>query len=128
MSLVIGHLRNFPDNQFRIVEVNGRSIGVFRRGNEFYALRNVCPHKGGPLCRGTVSGSVVPSDPDSYVYEDDQLVVRCPWHGWEFSLQSGKGQFGAANLRVASYAVRLEGDSVVFESRSRAKSPRGNEG
>lgn len=36
----------------KIVDAGGRSLGIFNLGGEFFALRNRCPHQGGPLCEG----------------------------------------------------------------------------
>ena len=49
-------VRDVPPGERRIVEIEGRSIGVFNVDGRFYALHNGCPHKGGPLCEGRVGG------------------------------------------------------------------------
>ena len=54
-----------PPGERRIVEVEGRSIGVFNVGGTYYALRNACPHQGAPLCRGSVQGTARTAGPAS---------------------------------------------------------------
>ena len=44
-----------PPGERKIVEIGGRSIGVFNVAGEYFALRNRCPHQGGPLCEGAFS-------------------------------------------------------------------------
>ena len=58
MRVVVAPLHSFPSGERRIVEVGGRSIGVFRVGESFYGIRNRCPHQGGPLCLGHLLGDV----------------------------------------------------------------------
>lgn len=53
---VIAQVSEVPPGARKIVEVAGRSIGVFNVAGEFFALRNRCPHQGGPLCTGRLSG------------------------------------------------------------------------
>lgn len=90
-----------------IVELEGRSIGIFNVDGRPYALRNACPHQGGPLCAGTVGGTMLPSDPHRYVYGRHDQVIRCPWHGWEFDIETGVSLFDPGR-RVRSYPVTVE--------------------
>ena len=54
---VVGRVAEIPPGERKIVELEGRSIGVFNVWGTFYALRNACPHQAGPLCLGTITGS-----------------------------------------------------------------------
>jgi 3-phenylpropionate/trans-cinnamate dioxygenase ferredoxin subunit len=92
----------------RIVDLEGRSIGVFNVNGDFHAVRNRCPHKGAPLCLGLAKGLVVGSQPYEYEIVRDGEILRCPWHGWEFDLLTGKSIFNPHRLRVKSYAVSVE--------------------
>src|SRR5439155_21585233 len=77
-------LAELPAGQRRIVEVEGRSIGVFNVHGSLYALPNVCPHQGAPLCLGLVTGLMRPSAPGVFEWTREGEILRCPWHGWEF--------------------------------------------
>ncbi len=94
--------------QRKIVEINGRSIGVFNVRGDFYALRNICPHQAAPLCLGPITGTTLPSQPGEYIWGRDGEIVRCPWHGWEFDITTGKSIFNPHKLRVKSYEVTVE--------------------
>ncbi len=109
---VVGKKREFPPGTRRIVEVRGRSIGVFNVDGAYYALRNTCPHQGGPLCQGTLTGTMIPSEPGNYVYGMENRVLRCPWHCWEFDITTGKMIFVPDPLRVKTYEVGVEPPSV----------------
>jgi nitrite reductase (NADH) small subunit len=81
--------------------------------DEFFAVRNKCPHRGAPLCEGTVGGTFLTSRPNEYVFGMENRVLRCPWHGWEFDLRTGRSLFQPDEVRVKTYRVTVE-DGVVF--------------
>jgi 3-phenylpropionate/trans-cinnamate dioxygenase ferredoxin subunit len=107
---IIGRVSELPPGERRIVEVEGRSIGVFNVHNQFYALRNRCPHQGAPLCLGAIKGMALPSKPGEYVWEREGEILRCPWHGWEFDITSGRSIFNPHQMRVRTYEVTVEPD------------------
>lgn len=98
-----------PVGERVIVEINGRSIGVFNVEGEFYALRNLCPHEGAELCKGTVTGMNLPSEVGEYNWVREGEILRCPWHAWEFDIKTGKSIFNPHKVRVACYDVEVEG-------------------
>ena len=55
-SRVVGTIDEIPPGQRKIVDVAGRTIGVFNVGGDYFALLNRCPHQGGPLCSGRPRG------------------------------------------------------------------------
>ena len=97
-----------PPGGRKIIEVAGRSIGVFNVGGEFFALRNRCPHQGGPLCEGRLSGFLRSPRPGEYEYSRKGEILRCPWHGWEFDVRTGQSWFDPQRTRVRSYEVTVE--------------------
>ena len=64
-------------------------------GRTVYAVDNTCPHAGGPLGEGHLEGP----------------VVECPWHGWQFNVQTGERPENP-NITVACCLVRIEGNHV----------------
>lgn len=107
----VGSLSEFPAGAHKIVEIRGRSIGVFNVHGTLYAIRNHCPHQGAPLCRGKITGTTMPSAPGTYVYSREGEIIRCPWHGWEFDLTNGRSIFNPHRCRVRAYAVTVEEES-----------------
>ena len=110
-----------PGQRRIVVPFRGRAgIGVFNVGGAFYALRNLCPHKSGPLCTGRVSGRIVADAPPSdrpllvedYEVERDGEIIRCPWHLWEFEIATGRCLVDP-KARVKTYPVRIEDGMVV---------------
>jgi 3-phenylpropionate/trans-cinnamate dioxygenase ferredoxin subunit len=99
----------------RIVEVENRSIGVFNVGREFYALSNQCPHRGAPLCEGRITGLKTSPEPGTITLEREGEILKCPWHGWEFDITTGKSVVDPEKIRTMTYDVTVEPpDSDLF--------------
>jgi len=78
----------------RVVTVGGKDIALFNVDGTFYALDNVCPHRGGPLGEGDLEG----------------CIVTCPWHAWQYDVRTGESI--TDDLKVARYEVKVEGGDV----------------
>jgi nitrite reductase/ring-hydroxylating ferredoxin subunit len=94
--------------QRRIVEVAGRSIGVFNVDGDFLALANTCPHQRAPLCKGTLAQTADAERADEWQWREDSVVIRCPWHGWEFDMRTGRSVYNPHRMGVLTYQVALE--------------------
>jgi 3-phenylpropionate/trans-cinnamate dioxygenase ferredoxin component len=90
-----------PAGTSRIVEVDGRKIGVFNCGGELRAIEDRCSHDDGPLAEG-------PFDPDA-------CTVECPRHGSLFDLNTGRPRTLPAYLPVDTFPVRVEDGTVKLE-------------
>ncbi len=87
-----------PSGEGRCYEVEGRSIAVFHADGSFYAIDNTCPHRGGPLADGPISGT----------------TVTCPWHGWGFDCTTGQSTL-SPTVGVTAYKVVVDGTDVQVE-------------
>ena len=105
---VVATVEEIPPGGRKLVEVAGRSIGVFNVDGEFFALRNRCPHQGGPLCAGKLAGLVQSTTPGDYSYSRPGEMLRCPWHGWEYDIRTGQSWWDPGRTRVRSYDVTIE--------------------
>jgi nitrite reductase/ring-hydroxylating ferredoxin subunit len=97
----------------RIVVVDGRSIGVFNVNGEYFALHNRCPHMGGNLCDGPVTGTTLPGESGEFVYGMAGEVLRCAWHGWEFEIKTGKC-LADGRMQARRYPVTVEDGLLVL--------------
>jgi 3-phenylpropionate/trans-cinnamate dioxygenase ferredoxin subunit len=111
----VGRAGEFPDGKIKIFDLEGRSIGVVNAGGKFYAVLNICPHQFAQICRGTVHGTMLPSKPGERVYGLDNKVIRCPRHGWEFDLTTGKALFGITRSHLRMFPVIVEDEVVKVE-------------
>ena len=105
MRVIAGTTAEIPVGGRKIVDVARRSIGVFNVGGRYYALRNRCPHKGGPLCTGVLLGELTASRPGQVSYRSDRTMLICPWHGWEFDVRTGQSWIDPVRTRVRNYEV-----------------------
>jgi 3-phenylpropionate/trans-cinnamate dioxygenase ferredoxin subunit len=89
-----------------VARVGGREVGVVvdPADGRAYGLRNRCPHHGAPLCLGRIRDREGGA-PGSYELSG-RRVLRCPWHGWEFDLETGEC-LDEPSLRVAVYPAEV---------------------
>ena len=111
----IGSVDDFPEGEFRVVQNGAGEVGVVRLADgSFRAIANRCPHRFAPLCAGAVGGTLMPCEPGEAVFGMDSQVVRCPWHGYEFSLETGECLFTGLGLRARVYAVEVREGRVLL--------------
>jgi nitrite reductase/ring-hydroxylating ferredoxin subunit len=109
MRFVVGRVSDFRNGDRKIVDVNGKSVGVFRIDDVFYALRNRCPHQSGPLCLGTLAPRAISGAPGDVTMDAGPPLLACPWHGWEYDIATGQSFMGPGrgNLSARSYDVTV---------------------
>ena len=108
----VGHADDVQDGACLQVEVAGRSLGIFRIGGQFRAVLNHCPHEGAPICRGTVRGTTLPSAPGTFRWGRENEILVCPWHGWEFALDSGRCL--TDRRRLATFPTEVADDGTLY--------------
>ena len=114
MQYRVGRVEDVRRDRCRVVEVEGRRIGVLAVGDAFYAVHDRCPHMGASVCAGTVSGTFVAGPPHQLVYGRHDGVIRCPWHGWEFDLGTGRSLLEPDRVGLKTYEVTVEDGEVVL--------------
>jgi nitrite reductase/ring-hydroxylating ferredoxin subunit len=125
VKYVVASVDEIPPGERKLVEVAGRTIGVFNVRGEYFAVLNRCPHQGGPLCRGNTHGFLRPAGVGEFVYSRAGEILRCPWHGWEYDLRTGQSWFDPANVQVRRYDVSVEPGAQILTAE---KTPPGMEG
>ena len=91
---------DLPDGEGKTVEVGGKLVAVFRVGDQYHAIDDVCPHMGASLAGGYVENE----------------SVTCPWHAWRFRLTDGAWADNPRGaIRLSCYTVRVEGDELQIE-------------
>jgi 3-phenylpropionate/trans-cinnamate dioxygenase ferredoxin subunit len=112
---VVARAAEIPPGARKVVQVPGRNIVVFNNAGELFAISTKCPHKGGNLSRGTLTGLVCSREPGRYEYSRPGEILRCPWHGWEFDLRTGKSRCDPNRLRLLKYPVSVEAGTSLVE-------------
>jgi nitrite reductase (NADH) small subunit len=119
--LDVGALEDFEVGRFRPVDFPAGDVWVLRTaGGTFFALLNLCPHRGAPLCMGEVDGTFLPSSPGTYEFGLEHEIIRCPHHAYEWSLETGRSVFTDSRDRVVRHHTKVE-DGRVLVSRQRKK-------
>jgi len=81
----------------KTVNIKGMAIAIFNVNENFYAIDNTCPHRGGPLGEGELDGK----------------VVTCPLHGWQFDVTTGKNVMLPQNVKT--YKTKVENGNIFVE-------------
>ena len=110
----VGQVDAFESGRPYVVRVAGRDVVLVRRGNEFFAIRYVCPHNGAKLSDGLLTGEVSASRPGEQheLLRKDEFLV-CPWHGWKIDVRTGCSSLEPDRIRVRRYGVHIEGGRVL---------------
>lgn len=92
-------LEQVEENKLYRVSVSGVPVVLLRQGLQIYAISATCPHAGGPLDEGTLTGD----------------IVECPWHGSRFCLRTGRVLTGPATVHAPRYHVRVRHGQVELK-------------
>ena len=113
--LPAARFEELKEGEPKIVTLGGTSIGIIRSGEEVHAILNFCPHAGAPVCTRARLGGLVGSEIDgTLTYDNAHKVIRCPWHHWEFHLESGlpvvktRGKLRKFPTRVCDGVVEVQ--------------------
>jgi len=96
---------NIPIREGRAVSVGDQEIAIFHLEDRYLTISNECPHKGGPLCDGIVSGT----------------TVVCPLHGRRFDLETGMPVRASEPSCVATFPTRIEHGTIFVALRASGK-------
>ena len=93
----VAEVGDIPEGEARSFRVNGRIVGVFLIGGEYFAINDLCPHMGASLSEGYVEGH----------------AVSCPWHAWRFSVKDGTWLDNpGSKTKTDCFQVRVQGDEI----------------
>ena len=118
---VVAAAADFPPGARKLITVNDRAIVVFNVQGEYFGLYNKCPHNGGSLVEGVLTGLLQAAEPGAYTYTKQGEIIRCPWHGWEFDIRTGQSFCRAARAKARPLPVRVEPGSDIVEGPYKAE-------
>ena len=92
---VVAETTEIDQGERIVVQVEGREVGIFNVEGEYFAYTNWCAHQGGPCCEGSLTGTMDASfDRESLEvsldWSEDNDILNCPWHGWEYEIDTGE--------------------------------------
>jgi len=101
--ITIGTIEDIPKLGSRVVASHDGDIAVFRTSDDhIFALRDHCPHMGGPLSQGMVYGH----------------TVACPLHNWSINLETGEAVAPDKGCSH-SFPVKVENGVVAIATTTR---------
>jgi nitrite reductase (NADH) small subunit len=116
-EVFVARSADMPEGSRNMVECEGRQIGVVRAQGKIHAFLNICPHQGGPICDGLLVHRVEEIIAPDKTYQgmrfsETDLHIVCPWHGWEFNIETGKcagdGKHGLKRFKT------VERDGAIY--------------
>lgn len=120
MSAPVRHLAapsaSIPDNGRLVVDIGDTTVGIFRVAGRLFAYENSCPHMGGPVCQGLVIPAVREILDEQqvsrgYAFDETEMRIVCPWHGYEFSIETGSHP-AKSSIRLKPVPVEEEGGQI----------------
>ena len=100
--ITVCRLDELPEGEMRLLELDGRKIGVFRcEGGELVAIEDRCSHDDGPLAEGE--------------FDPAACTVECPRHGSLFDLRSGRPRTLPAYQPVDTFEIQVDNGDVKLE-------------
>jgi len=94
--ILVGKYKELPERLGKTFIIGDQEVAVFKLSNgKVKAIENRCPHRGGVLAEGIVSGE----------------HVFCPMHDWKISVVDGKVQ-APDNGCVKTFDVEIKDDLV----------------
>jgi chlorite dismutase/nitrite reductase/ring-hydroxylating ferredoxin subunit len=96
----VATLADVPPGTGRRVYAGGDAVALFNVNGTVHAIANRCSHARASLSEGTVDAA--------------RCAVTCPWHEGIFSLETGQVLGGPPALPVATFRVKLEGDTILI--------------
>jgi nitrite reductase/ring-hydroxylating ferredoxin subunit len=108
-------LSELKQNDLRCFVVNRRlKVAVVRVNDGVRAFKAICPHRGAPLSFARVRLMLRPTQPGEIELDSTHLVVACPWHNWEFSLDTGRALFDEKR-QLITYDTHVQDGRVVVD-------------
>ncbi|MEZ6094102.1 MAG: non-heme iron oxygenase ferredoxin subunit [Pirellulaceae bacterium] len=86
-----------PDGGRQLVEVNDQLVLIFRIGQQYFCIDDICTHDGGTLADG----------------EHEGFEIACPRHGAKFDIRTGKALTMPATQPTKVHECRVEGEDVL---------------
>ncbi len=116
-EVFVSKVSEMKDGDRQIVRAeDGKEVGVFFSGGEYYGYSNYCAHTGGPACEGIMISKVEEIVDDEKKWHGQSRFTGdmhfvCPWHGWEYSLKTGEC-VGDKKYKLKKFPVVLRQDDI----------------
>ncbi len=118
MEVFVAKSSAIAEGQRVLIDHKGQKIGVLRVNGALHAFLNLCPHQGGPACEGMLIHKIeeVIDEDKRYLgmrFHDRDVHMVCPWHGWEFNVETGASAADGKHKLKRYKTIEKEGDVYV---------------
>ncbi len=97
--IAVASLASLTPGRLVYADVDGLPIALVNVDGVIYAFSDTCRHEGGSLSAGILIND----------------TITCPWHGWTYSIRTGKALVPPVGIRIPTYPVSIVGDQVYVE-------------
>ena len=112
---VIGPVDELPPGTRKFVTIDDRPIAIFNVDGAYFGILDRCPHQGGSLCEGILTGLIESDQPGEYRLSREGEILRCPWHGWEYDIRTGQSWCEPKRFRTRAYDVSVEAGTTLVK-------------
>ena len=95
---IVGKTSDIEQGTGKTFTIEGQSIAVFNKGEDFFAIEDTCKHKGGSLGEGELNGD----------------TITCPLHGWQYNITNGECLMNP-QVKMKSFPVKVENGEISLE-------------
>ncbi|QBD82609.1 Rieske (2Fe-2S) protein [Ktedonosporobacter rubrisoli] len=116
MRYHICHEHDLPCGEKRAITVKNIPIVLIHgRDGAFHAVYGLCSHQKGPLSEGHVTGMTTGTQNGEYLYTREGEILRCPWHGFEFDVKTGRCLADPLRQRIRVYPVIVDNHEIFLD-------------
>lgn len=111
----VAEIGDIPVGRAIGVEIDGIEVAVFNTDGEYFAMANRCAHQHAPLCKAgeeKINAEHTWTKTRGTV-DTDTNTVTCPWHLWEWDLETGTHE--VTGKRIGTFDVVVDGDDILIQ-------------
>lgn len=109
-----GKTNEISTDKFVIKFIDGMSVGAIKVNNDYKVILNICPHAAAEICKGFVRNLIFSDTVGEISITEDTKTLVCPWHRWEFDLNTGKSIVDT-KLKIRIFENFVENENLYFK-------------
>ncbi|PEJ57630.1 MULTISPECIES: Rieske 2Fe-2S domain-containing protein [unclassified Bacillus (in: firmicutes)] len=117
MKFAVAKINDMNPGEIKEITVNGKKLLLCcMKDSTYKVLSALCPHEGARMVGArTLEGTTLSPCVGEIEFGRCNEIIRCPWHGYEFDVSTGKTLFESKNMNLKSYEVNIDGEEIFVE-------------